>query len=331
VTEIEVKKVQETRGSFYVYLPKVWCRKYISEGDKSVREVQMQIKDDDSIIILPRDRPHSELLEIKLNLDVFLGEGNCLNSVLASYITGIDQITLESEKAFTLEFRDKISKLLNQLIGFEITQEMSDTMVIQEVSTTLKLDDMIRQLLTKVGLLLNYLADILKSLNKDDAKLIISQDDEIDKFRYSIERQVHQILRQPHLARELKISPLECLHFSQCTKALERIADHCTNIATIIKNGRKPTPELVEFYPEIQTLYMEIKKKFFPQDVTDNYEIITQSKEINQKLEMIEQNNSDNQAFTLHLKRICDYCSDIAEVRINSHVYRIAMKNMFKK
>jgi phosphate uptake regulator len=321
---MEVKKVQEVKGSFYVYLPKVWCRKYISEEDKSVREVQLKINDDDSIIILPRDRPYSELLKIKLNLDAFLNEDNCLNSVLASYIAGIDQITLESETEFTLEFRNKISQLLNQLIGFEITQEMSDRIVIQEVSTTLKLDDMVRQLLNKVGLVLNYLADILETSNKEDAELVISQDDEIDKFRYSIERQVHQILRQPHLARELKITPLECLHLSQCTKALERIADHCTDISSAIKDGKKAPPALVELYPEVQELYMQMKKKFYPVEVTDNYEIITQSKVIHQQLELIEQKNPQNQPFVLHLQRICDYCSDIAEVRINSHVHKIS-------
>ncbi len=329
---MEIKKVQEVKGSFYIYLPKPWCQKYIlgTESDirsKNSKEVQLKLNDDDSILILPRSRQTSDMLMLSLQLDNLSNEESCLNSLLAGYIAGVDRIQLETKTKLSLEFRDKISQLLKQLIGFEITEETGNRIIIQEVSTTLELDGMMRQLLSKVGLILNYITDILRTLETKDAKLVISQDDETDKFRYSIERQVHQILRQPHLARELKIIPIDCLHFSQCTKFIERIADHCVGIANLIVEQKKPSNNLLKIYEQVRELYTQMKENFYPEDVEANYNIITRHLKIIEELEQIELENSEDQPFSIHLKRICSYCSDIAEVRINSFVYKEAYRS----
>ncbi|MFX1295716.1 MAG: PhoU domain-containing protein, partial [Promethearchaeota archaeon] len=311
---MEVKKVQEVKGSYYVYLPKSWCKKYIfNVGDKNknkiksenLREVQLKVNADDSISILPRAHQFSDKLRLYLKINESINEESCLNSLLAAYIVGVDWIELESNYKFSLTFRDKIAQLLKSLIGFEITEETGTKIIIKEVSTTLELDGMMGQLLAKVGLLLTYVADIMHNLNKKDAKIVISQDDEIDKFRYSIERQVHQILRQPYLAQKLKITSIECLHFSQCTKYLERIADHCVGIANFIVEGKSPSPSLLKNYEEVRDLYRQLHKNFNPVDVDANYNIISQHLQIIKNLEKIELEESKNKLFALPLKRIC--------------------------
>lgn len=320
---MEVKKVQEVKGSYYVYLPKPWCIKYI-EGPET-RKVRLKLNEDDSLLILPMARQISEDLELSLEINESINEDSCLNSLLAAYIVGVKCIELKTNDKFSLEFRDRISQLLKPLIGFEITEETQDRIVIHEVSTTLKLEEMMRRILSKVGLILKDLADILKNLNKKGAEVLINQDDEVDKFRYSIERQVHQILRQPVLIRELKITPIECLHLSQCTKYLERIADHCVGIATFIIEGKKPSPNLLQIYEEVRKLYMQMQNNFYSIDVEANYQIISQHHQIIASLDEIELEKNNDKLFAIPLKRICSYCSDIAEVRINSFVYKLSL------
>ena len=328
---MEIKKVQEVKGSYYIYLPKSWCKKYLpnensQDKSKNPREVQLKRNPDDSILILPRDRPVADTLSLSLELDASVNEDTYLNSVLAGYIVGIDRIELETKTKFSLEFRAKISQLLNQLIGFETTQESQNKVIMQEVSTTLKLGDMMRRMLSKVGLILNDLHEVMKTMDSRKAKVLIETDSEIDKFRYSIERQVHHILLRPHLARDLKISPIECHHFSQCTKYIERIADHCIDIASNILENKNPSPKLLEIYQEVRELYMQMQHNFYSDDIAANYNIISQHYQVTNKISEIELQNKDDQAFTMHLNRICSYCSDIAEVSINSFVYKKSHK-----
>ncbi len=325
---MEVKKVQEVKGSYYVYLPKSWCKKYII-GNSS-KEVQLKCNEDDSLLIFPQFRQISAILQLTLELVKTADEESCLNSLLAAYIVGVDRVELITKDKFSLEFRDKVAQLLNHLIGFEITNETENTILVQEVSITLELDGMLRRILSKVGLILNDVADILNSLNMKDAKLIVSQDDDVDKFRYSIERQVHQILRQPHLARKLKINPIECLHLSQCTKFLERIADHCVTIALLIIEGKKPSPTLLEIYKMIRELYIKMQTNFFPDDVDANYEILSQTHHIIKNLDQLGFETSEDKLFALNLRRISSYCSDIAEVRINSFIYKESLTNVLE-
>ncbi len=319
---MEVKKVQEVKGSYYIYLPKSWCKKYIIKP--SLKEVQLKVNDDDSILVLPRTRQISENLEISIQINRDTNEDSCLNSLLAAYIVGVDYIILETSDKMSLNLRSRVAKLLKPLLGFETIEESSTRIVIQEVSTTLKLDGMMRQLLAKVEVHLNDINDLMESLNITDAKIVRDKDDEIDKFRYSIERQVHQILRQPHLAREMKITPIECLHFSQCTKYLERIADHGVGIANLIIDEQKPSADLLKIYKQVSDLYNQVKSNFYPEDVEANYDIIGAHYEIINKLDEIELKSKEDQPFAIHLKRICSYCSDIAEVRINSFVFKDA-------
>ncbi|HUY01019.1 MAG TPA: phosphate uptake regulator PhoU [Candidatus Deferrimicrobium sp.] len=326
---MEVKKVQEVKGSYYIYLPKAWCKQYVvneasGTPKNSLKEIQLKRNEDDSLLILPRDRQTSDTLQLSLQLDSSSNEESVLNSILAGYIVGIDRIELVTKTKLSLELRDKIFQLMKQCIGFEITEETSNKIIMQEVSTTVELDGMMRQLLSKVGLVLTYVADIIKTTNVKDAHLVISQDDETDKFRYSIERQVHQILRQPNLARKLKISAIECHHFSQCMKYIERIADHCVSIASLIVEQKKPSSVLLQLYQKVRDLYVQMKNDFYPVDVEANYNVINEHYKIITELEELEQVNNEDSFFTIHLKRICSYCSDIAEVRINSFVYKKA-------
>jgi len=325
---MEIKKVQEVKGSYYIYLPKAWCKKYIILPDgsepKELREVQLKQNEDDSILILPRTRHLSERLDLSIQINKDTNEESCLNSLLAAYIVGVDYIVLDSADKMSLDLRARIAQLLKPLLGFEIIEESSTKIVIQEVSTTIKLDDMIRQLLAKVEVHLNDINDLMENLNIHDAKIVRDKDDEIDKFRYSIERQIHQILRQPHLAREMKITQIEGLHISQCTKYLERIADHGVGIANLIIDARNPSSDLLKIYKQVSDLYNQVKSNFYPEDVEANYDIIGAHYEIINKLDELELKNKGDQPFAIHLKRICSYCSDIAEVRINSFVYKDA-------
>ena len=341
--QFEQKKVQEVKGSFYVYLPKSWCKKYgIDTAEKRV--IYLKSLADDSLILRPNalsvettstfiidlDRePDSEKnLTKERYIDYFF------NLMLTAYIIGYRTIIIKKNSKIPIKIKNRIHRMTRKLYGMVVISENKEKIVIEEHLDEIDLRILSKQLLTKVNLLMGNFIELVENLddfeNSDNNEELIEmidelieQDNQIDEHRYALERYVHQILNYPSLGRIINVTPVECLHYSENTRLIERIGDYILKLAKQLKIQKiedrkfilKHLRHMVKTYNTIQDYYWRTDSlKFFTliQEISD-YSV--------QIKELIYENHKDTE-YLIPIRRVCNICSDIAEIRINDIISR---------
>lgn len=319
---MESRKIQEVKGSFYVYLPKNWCAKTKLKGGS---EVNVQELEDGSLIILSNKESSKRRLEATLDIE------NCDQHMahvmlLSSYIVGLDQMNLTSTKEISLEFREDIEKAVRSMIGIEVVDETDKSISIKDISEGTSIRPIIRRLLNTTGYILNSVVRILGNGDQKEAQVIINRDDDVDRYNWLVQRMVHLILENPSLARELNILPIEGLHYSHITRYIERIADHAVAIAEQILASGTANEDLSKFSEKANNLYGSLLNVFFNRNLTEAFEILEKRNSLKKELRKLETEFPENKVIIIHLERIIDYCSDISETAIDQTLYEIILK-----
>ncbi len=319
---MESRKLQEVKGSFYVYLPKDWCTKARLKGGS---EVNVQELEDGSLIIFS----NKEVSKRRMNgtLDIENCEPQIAHVILlAGYIVGLDQMNLASTKEISLEFREDVENAVRNMIGIEVVDETDKSILIKDISEGASIRPIIQRLLNTTGYILNSVVRILGNGDRKEAQVIINRDDDVDRYNWLVQRMVHLILDNPSLARELNIRPIEGLHYSHITRYIERIADHAVAIAEQILASGISNEDLSEFAKKASDLYGSLLNVFFNRNLSKAFEILDQRSSLKKELRNLEAVFPEYKVIIIHLERIVDYCSDISETALDQTLYEIILK-----
>ncbi len=324
---VEYKKVQCVKGSFYIYLPKNWCTKFIT-GDQ--KEICMKQLEDESLLILPRDRKvdtQKELLvDIKSNNSIEF----VLNKILTAYIIGASKIIVEMEnrERIPLDYQTQISQFTKGLLGFSIVEQGISHIEIRDLSQSNEIKATMKQMLSKVHLVFENLVDILAKPDDDlihQLQLLIAQDDILDEYRYQIDRQTHLLLQNPSLSRQMEVSPVECLHFAQSARSLERIADHLGNVAKEIiqirGKGQDVPQQVIKLLIKASGYYNSVMDHFYRSTAIEMHKNLTEMGTLIREIPQAPDSLEEEEIY-LHLDRIIHHCADILEIRINSAIFK---------
>jgi Na+/phosphate symporter len=168
--------------------------------------------------------------------------------------------------------------------------------------------------------------------DQEQAKEVLSRDEDVDLLNWLINRQYNLILQDLSLSEKLKISPQRGLGFLLFAKSLERIADHASKIASMERmHGEDDllhgdlkliTDRLV------RSIEMAVGSFFSREFDTANLVINDVRKQQDELQKLIEEGvmkgdedmeTSMAHAFLLDsLKCVCAYTIDIAETSINN-------------
>nr|MDO8082320.1 PhoU domain-containing protein [Candidatus Freyarchaeota archaeon] len=319
---MESRKIQEVKGSFYVYLPKDWCVKAKIKGGSQVNVQELK---DGSLIIFSSKEAYKRKLNGTLNIE------NCESHmahvmVVAGYIVGLDQMNLVSTKEISLEFREYIENVVRDMIGIEVVDETDKSLLIKDISEGTSIRPIIQRLLNITGYILRGVVRILGNGDPKEAQTIINRDDDVDRYHWLVQRMVHLILENPSLAQELNILPIEGLHYSHITRYIERIADHAVAIAEQILANGIANEELSKFAEKANNLYSSLVNVFFSRNLSKAFEILEQRNSLKKELRNLETEFPENKVIIIHLERIIDYCSDISETAIDQALYETILK-----
>jgi len=329
--DFEQKKVQVVKGSFYIYLPKKLCTKY--EIEKSKKVFMKQLEND--LLVLRFDETNQntpKTYEFDLDYDskhtkkIITEEeytDYLLNQYLTAYIIGYDSLVFRKQTKIPMALQNRIYKMTKKLYGMVVISESVNTIEIGSLFEEIDLHIFCKQLLSKINLMINNFIEIVENKRNLENYLylldeLIEQDDQIDAHRYAIERYIHKILNRSALRQIENVSAVECLHYSEMTRFIERIGDLIVKSAVFLKKQdikeRNFILEQLNFMLEI---FNTIHDYFEQNDPIKLWKLIQKIKEYaNEMKELINDNHPDTK-FLVPIRRICNICGDIAEIRIN--------------
>ncbi|WP_440771018.1 PhoU domain-containing protein [Natronorubrum sp. DTA28] len=262
---METRKVQVTGGSTYtVSLPKSWATE---NGVSSGSTVEIYSEDDTLLVTPQRETDHQEgTLEIAT-----LEDEQLIRAVLTMYVSGFDIIRLEAGR-ITTDQRRAIRSAVQGLVGVEVVEEGSDSVVVQDLLDSSELS--IVNAVSRMRLIAtSMLADAVTALveNDDDiARDVIERDDDVDRLFLVVSRIFRATLRSPRAAEGLGVSREDCFDFHSSARQLERVADHAVKISQLARK-LDDVPEdvadaLLELHADASTILEQSMDALFAED-----------------------------------------------------------------
>ncbi|PYB69089.1 PhoU family transcriptional regulator [Thermoplasma sp. Kam2015] len=304
------RKVQVTGGStFIISLPPEWVkRNNINKGS----EVSI-IDQGTELLVEPANNEKSEVTK-KITLPTSY-TGKPLQRLLTSmYISGFDTLLVVSKDKMTPEMRDDIKRFAKVVMGIEVIEETSKSIVLQNVlnANTFSLEKAIRRMSLNVSTMIE---DTIKAIHDEDDDLIeniVLRDDEVDRYQWYIYREVKIRCRDER----------SNIYILVLSRILERIADHAVNICQAIKHkkGIKGRDKMIDNLTYSNDVYKKAMETFYSRNFNEIDGIINRKAEITQrKYELLSELSYDSVLSSIaeEISRIGLYGTDIAELAMD--------------
>ena len=269
VTMGDLRKVQQTpTGTFFVCVPREWAK---MNGLKKGTLVNLDVASDGKLIIDAEYNVEQQPRIASLTVGPYLGR-----EIIGHYLLGYDTIRIEARDRIPYDVRNIVKSTVASLIGLEIVEETSSTIVLQcllEPSGFLP-EKILRR---NYAIVAGMTRDVANSFIGGDlqlAKSVIARDDESNRLYFLLVRILRTIIQNPRLSEKLGISPIECLDYRLAASLIEGIGDTCVQVAaqTIALNGMKLSEELQRLLSDLQNVCCEANEVAFKSFVSKNIE-----------------------------------------------------------
>ncbi|MFG1546105.1 MAG: PhoU domain-containing protein [Thermoplasmataceae archaeon] len=309
------RRVQLTGGStFIISLPSKWVKEArISKGSEVI------IDDSQGVLTVThsqaRPKENARILTVtgKPNPEYF-------QRVLTSlYIAGFDTLTIKSPKYMDAGMVDAISRFSRLVMGVEIFDESSRSVVLQNVldSKSFPLPNAVRRMSLNVQTMIE---DTINGISGSDSALldsVINRDDDVDRYQLYVYREVKS-------GESDESNSVFYLIFS---RILERIADHAVNLCklwkTVPEHSGKESESIVEFLRESGQMYNEAVDAFYAKKFDSLDPIIGKKASVTARKDEILRSLQGGEMVAIvvpsseEIVRIGLYATDIAELAMD--------------
>ncbi|MBS7610296.1 hypothetical protein KEJ19_07040 [Candidatus Bathyarchaeota archaeon] len=318
---MEVRKVQESAGTFFVSLPKPWIvRNNVTKGSTLL----ILERADGSLSVTPGYRIEKNLETASLEFSPLLER-----EIISNYMLGFDLITVTSKDRLRAEDLEHLKAVTRRLIGLEIVEENSRIVKLQCLlePTAFPPERILRR---EYLLVASMHKDLILCLSEKDAHLadaIVKRDDEVDRLYFLLVRILRTIIRHPALSEELRFPLIDCLDYRLVASFIEAIADQIVSIAEQVSPRLSSTIDpfltsLEELLSDMFKLHEEAIYAFLSKEFKQANKVRERRQIFSERLQSLEKNIAELPlqelpfAFTIlsSLARILDYTIDIADM-----------------
>ncbi len=241
---MEIRNIQKTGGASYtITLPKDWIKKH-NLSEKSEVQVFLQKRD------LLGIRPHKT--QILPKSSIILNTQNpkqITREVIALYVSGVNEIEIIANP-ISYEQRSLIREISNRLLGFELFDATTNSMVLKNVANNLISASEYISKMSKITL--SMYEDMQKAILLNDKSLardVVERDLEVDRIQLIITRKFNALLYtvDPTENSDTSLAQTHC--YEHIAIRIERIADHTLRIANTLL-GLGPQNKILLKKPE---------------------------------------------------------------------------------
>ena len=331
----QIRRLQMTGGSTYIVsLPKTW-----------IDELQLKKNSD---VTLVKNRNNSITLfqeeqSKKTNAISLIGKSDSKESIrrkiIAMYLSGYKTIEIKT-KGMEIPgiHRGAIRDLVRTtLMGTEIIEASSEKIVLQVLTqlAQLSFDVALKRMhMTAINMHQDAI-EALKELNSESAEEVLKMDDEVDRFRLYLMRNLNLSLENVQVLLDSgHEKPSDCLGYRTVVKCVERIADHAGLIAKKIKYldspiDKKILKEIEQISKESLTVFENSITALSKRDYAMAEKVATNvTKVVEKEKKLMDSLKPDKNTAIIKLivediRRTAEYSRDISEIVIDETVQSI--------
>ena len=319
---MDLRKVQETGGSFFISLPRDWAHRV---GLKKGSLLPVITREDGCLIVDPQYTLEKRIEKVTISPSPYLER-----EITGRYLLGSDTINIEGRNRLPPEVSKIARKTARRLIGLEIVEEDAYRVHLNCIlePTSFPPEKVIRREYIFASDMHRDAITAFIEGNIPLAKAIVKRDDEVDRLYFLLVRLIRATILNPRLGEKMNLLPIDGLDYRIIASYIEAIADYSCKIAEkILESPDTPLPEAA--IPFLQRLgdqsYLMHKtaiQAVFSKDLSlieDILRIGEQTKEAFKKLDSClvgepSQLISYISSVTAALEKICSYSIDIADI-----------------
>jgi len=332
VMELEIRRIQKTGAStMTISLPKDWIR---SNSIKPGDSLAIRVLADGTISIDPKmDRTKTESRKV-IWVEADEAKEHLTRKLIGAYLAGYNIIEVRSKERLDLELKHAVKEISRMVIGPEVIEETSNTVVMHDLSDPVELpqEKCVRRMHLIVG---SMHKDAIIALRESDSALaedVIDRDADVDRLYWMAVKQYNMILKDRKLSEKIGVDIFEGMNLMLVARGIERIGDHAekiannTNIAIKAKVSISNQDEIGKLSDSAITLLDKAMEAFFLKDIDSANRIIDQGTELVQRGQDLNTNTrmpanvaAMVKTFVIDsINRTTMLATDIAEIAINA-------------
>jgi phosphate uptake regulator len=307
------------RSSYVVTLPKAWAERV---GIRKGSVIILKLNEDGGITLYPEGLKADQQPEVEIKL------GNHISQQLVgAYLYGYYLIKIASDRPMEQETVEEVKRVVRGLAGAEIVDETPTKIEVQVVldKELVAPEKMLRRQYVLVQGMVDDAVKAFLDRNSGLGRMVVQRDEEVDRLYFTLVRVIRSALIDPLLAKKLNTTPLTLLDFRVAAKFIEDAGDRAAEIAK--EAGKQPRANNVETVEELKNLLNivlsmgggpiealitgDLEKIMHVTSI--RREFMRRSESFLKKTPLTTYTTSMFKVF-LHLDRICEDFSDIAEL-----------------
>lgn len=332
----ETRKLQFTGGSTYIIsLPKKWVdQNQLTKGSV----IKVREEEGGLLSIIPTDisAAQQKLDEATMKVAVKDPPDAVIRKTVSAYLVGYNLIHIRAENQKQLSAKQRIEVKnfsRNMLVGTEIVIDTPEELTLQVLLSypELSIQSALRRMSIITASMHRDAMTALKELDNQQAKEVVTTDNEVDRFNLYIVRQLKTAIQNPRIIKEIGLqNARDCLGYRLVTKSVERTADHAANIAeNVLQLSKKLDKEMIECLDEMSgiavSMFETAIEALFRQDYALAESIVEKVRDVVclEKEAVVSSQKIDIKEVPYlrliieSIRRTAEYASDIAEIVLN--------------